>query len=353
MLCQFLLQLYIVQFLYNEVNQLCMWGWSVSKPSPTLWNPMNCSPPGPLFHGIIQARILEWVAMPSFRGSSWPGIEPASVMSPALAGRFFTTYTTWEAQISYMYTYIWASLVAQIVKNLPAMQETRVHSLFGEDPLEKAKATHSSILAWEIPWTEEPACFTPQGHQESDTTERLTHVHISPPFRTSLPNATPPHPSSSSQSTKPNSRWYTAGSHQVCFVHGSVCMWAPPVVQTIKNLPATQETRAWSLGQEDSLAKGMATHSGIPAWRIPRTEDPGGLQSMGSQRLRQDSATNTQCVHVGLISHVAPPVPSPPWPHVRFLRLHLSGQILIGHTNSSWAWPVYLSGPNSHICLIF
>ena len=48
-----------------------------------------------------------------------------------------------------------ASLVAQMVKNLPAMQETPVQSLGQEDPLEKGKATHSSILAWRIPWTEE------------------------------------------------------------------------------------------------------------------------------------------------------------------------------------------------------
>ena len=50
----------------------------------------------------------------------------------------------------------WASLVAQMVKNLPAMWDTRVQSLGQEDPLEKEMATHSSILAWKIPWTEEP-----------------------------------------------------------------------------------------------------------------------------------------------------------------------------------------------------
>ena len=48
---------------------------------------------------------------------------------------------------------IWASLIAQSVKNLPVMQETWVQSLGQEDPMEKAKATHSSILAWRIPWT--------------------------------------------------------------------------------------------------------------------------------------------------------------------------------------------------------
>ena len=53
----------------------------------------------------------------------------------------------------YPLQYSWASLVAQLVKNPPAMQETRVRSLSWEDPLEKGKATHSSILAWRIPWT--------------------------------------------------------------------------------------------------------------------------------------------------------------------------------------------------------
>ena len=56
----------------------------------------------------------------------------------------------------------------------------------------------------------------------------------------------------------------------------------------VKNLPAKQETRVQSLGQEDPLEKGMATHSSIPAWRIPWAEEPGGLQSIGSQRVRHD-----------------------------------------------------------------
>ena len=61
----------------------------------------------------------------------------------------------------------------------------------------------------------------------------------------------------------------------------------------VKNLPAMQETRVRSLGQEDPLEMGMATHSSILAWRIPWTEEPGGLQSMGFRRVRNDSATNT------------------------------------------------------------
>ena len=60
------------------------------------------------------------------------------------------------------------------------------------------------------------------------------------------------------------------------------------VAQTVKNLPAMQETWVPSLGQEDPLETGMATSSSILAWRIPWTEEPGGLHSMGSQRVRHD-----------------------------------------------------------------
>ena len=61
-------------------------------------------------------------------------------------------------------------LIAQLVKNLPAMQETPVRSLGWEDPLEEGMAAHSSILAWRIPWTEEPGRLQSMGAQESDTT---------------------------------------------------------------------------------------------------------------------------------------------------------------------------------------
>ena len=74
-------------------------------------------------HGILQARILEWVAFPFSRGSSKP--------------RDRTQF----------------SRITQLVKNPPAMRETPVGFLGWEDPLEKGKATHFSILAWRIPWT--------------------------------------------------------------------------------------------------------------------------------------------------------------------------------------------------------
>ena len=64
------------------------------------------------------------------------------------------------------------------------------------------------------------------------------------------------------------------------------------VAQMVKNLPAIWETLVWALGQEDPLKEEMATHSSILAWRIPWTEEPEGLQSMGLQRVRQDWVTN-------------------------------------------------------------
>ena len=63
------------------------------------------------------------------------------------------------------------------------------------------------------------------------------------------------------------------------------------MTQAVKNLPATQETRVRSLGREDLLEKEMATHSSILAWRIPWTEEPGELQSMGLQRVEHDRVT--------------------------------------------------------------
>jgi len=65
-------------------------------------------------------------------------------------------------------------------------------------------------------------------------------------------------------------------------------MWGFPSGSAVKNLPAMQEMWIRTLGWEDSLEEGMATHSSILAWGIPWTEDPGGLQFMESQRVRHD-----------------------------------------------------------------
>ena len=88
-----------------------------------------------------------------------PGLIPGSERSP-------------REGIGYPLQYFWASLVAQLVKNLPVMQDTLVQSLSQEDPLEKGMATYSSVLAWRIPWTEEPGGLQFMGSQSM--TERLS-----------------------------------------------------------------------------------------------------------------------------------------------------------------------------------
>ena len=133
-----------------------------------------------------------------------------------------------------------------MVKRLSTMQETWVQSLGQEDALEKEMAIYSSTIAWKIPWTEEPG--------------RLHVVHGVAKSRTRLSDFTSLH----------------------------APRQASLVAQTVKNLPAMQETWVRSLGWEDSLEKGVATHSSILAWRVPWTEEPGGQHSMGSQRVGQD-----------------------------------------------------------------
>ena len=116
-----------------------------------------CNPVDYTVHGILQASILEWVAFPFSRGSSQPRNR---TQVSCIAGRFFTSWVTREAQ-----EYWSSSLVAQMVKCLPAMRDARVGSLGWEDPLEKEMATHSSTLAWRIPWMQEPGGLQAMGLQ--------------------------------------------------------------------------------------------------------------------------------------------------------------------------------------------
>ena len=139
---------------------------------PTLHTPMDYSPPGSSVHGLLQARILEWVAMLPSRGSTQPR-DQTCIFYVSWIGRCIPGSSCGKESacnagdlslilrsggsagegIGYPPQCSWASLVSQLVKNLPAMRETWVWSLGWEDPLEKGTATHSSILAWRIPWT--------------------------------------------------------------------------------------------------------------------------------------------------------------------------------------------------------
>ena len=111
------------------------------------------------------------------------------------------------------------------------------------------------------------------------------------------------------------------------------------LAQMVKNLPATQETQVRSLGQEDTLEKGMAPHSSILAWRIPWMEEPGGLQSMGSQRVGHSWVTNTftfSCPYLMSQNQMCLSL----WTQTIQLGQHYSKTLLLG-----WIFSSGCSGP--------
>ena len=118
------------------------------------------------------------------------------------------------------------------------MQETLVQFLDWEDPLEKGKAAHSSILAWRIPWT-----------IQSMGLQRQTRLSDFP------------------------------------IQHMQTTFWASLVAQSVEKLPAVQETWVRFLCWKDLLEKEMATHSSILAWKIPWTEEPGRVPVHGVARV--------------------------------------------------------------------
>ena len=100
--------------------------------------------------------------------------------SPSLPASDFSSAASSPLSALIEWKVVWASLVAQRVKHLPAMWETWVQSQGGEDPLEKEMATHSSILAWKIPWTEEPGGlqYIASERFQFTSVQLLSHVRL-------------------------------------------------------------------------------------------------------------------------------------------------------------------------------
>ena len=118
------------------------------------------------------------------------------------------------------------------------------------------------------------------------------------------------------------------------------------IAQLVKNLPAVQETRVWSLGQEDLLEKEMATHSSILVWKILWIEEPGGLQSMGSQEL--DQLSNSPPPHIS--AKLATILTMSLHALVCLLQVcdvHVPPASLAQGSHVSWAWHHFLP---THAC---
>ena len=209
-----------------------------------------------------------------------------------------------------------------------------------EDSLEMEIATHSIILAWRIPWTEEPGRLQSMGLQrvEHDLTMKTTttkyvyipmYINISMWTHTytqrigrmvlicvcspqkSLMRLVCLHDGGSCSKIQhfrqphliglqtlsglfiPHLHFLLSWKKKIYITYSGF-----PVAQIVKNLPAVKETQVRSLAWEDPLEKRMATHSSILAWRIPWIEEPGGLQSMGLQRVGHDWF-DLACSHKG------------------------------------------------------
>ena len=95
------------------------------------------------------------------------------------------------------------------------------------------------------------------------------------------------------------------GPASICpsFLYSALGFPGGPVIKKLPIVQEMQERWVWSLGQEDLLEKEMATHSSILVWRTPWTEEPGGLQSRGSQRVRHDWARSHTCLYSVLVTH--------------------------------------------------
>ena len=186
------------QKLIQNGSQIHIKSDSHSVVSNSLW-PMDSSLPGSSVHGILQARILEWFAILFSRDLPYPGIEPGSpadssvgkesacnARDPSLipeSGR------SAGDGIGYPLRYSWASLMAQMVKNLPAMKKTWVRPLYWEDPW------RNEWLPTPVFWPRECyGLYSPWGGKELDMTERLS-LSLSPALQAdSLPSEPPGRP---------------------------------------------------------------------------------------------------------------------------------------------------------------
>ena len=170
----------------TRVSYICL-HWQAGRPPgkssvrshshiPLFATPWAVARQAPLSAGFPRQEHRSGLSRPTPGDLPDPGIEPTPFMSPVLAG--------WQADSSplrpprkpvlwHKYSYMWGFPVAQMVKNLPALQETGIWSLGKDVPLEKGILTHSNMLAYRIPWTEEPG--RPQWVTVSHRSRRVGH----------------------------------------------------------------------------------------------------------------------------------------------------------------------------------
>ena len=153
---------------------------------------------------------------------------------------------------------------------------------------------------WEIVKEGNLGGYSPRGHKELDTTQQLDSSNSNRSIHVGLPAC--------SLREKVVGPYYTSTVSTCPFVICILNKWTSLVAQMVKLLPTMWETWVQSLGQEDPLEKETATHSSILAWKIPWMEEPGGLQSMGSQRVGHDWVTSlfSLCISAEFVGYIQP-----------------------------------------------
>ena len=182
------------------------------------------------------------------------------------------------------------SVVALMVKCLPTIWETWVQSLGWEDPLEKEMATHSSTLAWKIPWTEKHGSLQFMGSLGFGHDWATSFLPWNIFFICENIGSSTVQFSLNTILLLPRVRkWFTEDKIQWKF--GALWGGKGHFPGGTSNKEPAHQWMVPSLGQEDLLEEGMTIHSSILIWKTPRTEKPGGLQSIGHTYLNTTEAT--------------------------------------------------------------
>ena len=231
---------------------------------------MDYSLPASSLHGILQARILEWVDVSFSRGSSQP--RKRNWVS-CIASRFFTDWATREALIVCVCILFksrsWLSL--NFVFSLIIYYNTSNH-YFNQINQPCNTLTWPHFLEIMIGFC---GSFHLHDFYNPTNPSSVNSLNSSSSFLNTIILQ------SDTSTTALNAQSIFSG----------LGIWVFLVSQTVKNLPAMQETQVQSLGPEDSLEKRMVMYSSILSWRIPWTEKPHRLQSMGSHRVKQLTLT--------------------------------------------------------------
>ena len=203
----------------------------VAQLYPTLCDPVDRSPPGSSVHGILQARILEWIAIPFSRGTSWPR---GQTLVSCIAGRFFTIWATGKT-LPTSHTWLW------------------------------------NVERWTVLCSVTQLCLTLCNHLDCSLPDSSVHEIFS------------------GKNTGVSGHFLLPGIFPI--QESKLHLWVSWIHRQILYHCATWEVWLIILYKKQS-EKAMAPHSSTLAWKIPRTEEPGGLQSMGLLRVGHDWATS-------------------------------------------------------------